>query len=95
VILADIFCNPSKLFQHQAVPIKSALNRKENMDEDDMDVLIVEGDRKRSRGPNSKDHVHNNMYVHEGKSSTNDTEEKGRNDHQHFLMAGPGGARQG
>ncbi|MCH81632.1 DUF4283 domain protein [Trifolium medium] len=91
VNLADIFRNPSKLFPRQAVATKSALNREEKMDEDDMDVLIVEGDRKRSRGPNSKEHVH----VHEGRSNTSDTEEMGRNDHQHFLLADPGGARHG
>jgi hypothetical protein len=47
--LADIFREPEKLFPKKAATNKNRVNI-ENMDEDDVDELIIEGDRKRARG---------------------------------------------
>jgi hypothetical protein len=60
------------------------------MEEDVDDELIVEGDRKRSRGAGAKGHVSSSMHVTNNQKSTSE-EVIGAD--QNFLMAGPGRAR--
>jgi hypothetical protein len=63
------------------------------MDEDEMDVLIMEGGRKRTRTNNKpKD---GNDTIKEGNSKPDDSNNTPHNKSGNFLLAGPGGARQG
>jgi hypothetical protein len=91
--LADIFREPEKLFPKKAATNKNRVNI-ENMDEDDVDELIIEGDRKRARGTGELEKtLKQNMHTHEGKDQHTDTETT-KKPSPHFLLAGPGGARQ-
>jgi hypothetical protein len=92
--LADIFRNPKIIFPKEINANNEAKNSNETMEEDDVATLMVEGDRKRSRSTPPQGHVVHNMQVLEEEknhnSNTNSTSSSGT-----FLMAGPGGARQG
>ncbi|MCH86333.1 hypothetical protein A2U01_0007188, partial [Trifolium medium] len=93
--LAAIFREPEILFPKTAVAIKGKINTEEKMDEDDMDVLIVEGDRKRLRGIAAAEHTQtHSLNAQEGKNKNADAA-RTENNAPHFLLAGPGGARQG
>jgi 14-3-3 protein epsilon len=91
--LADIFREPEKLFPKKAATNKNRVNI-ENIDEDDVDELIIEGDRKRARGTGELEKtLKQNMHTHEGKDQHTDTETT-KKPSPHFLLAGPGWARQ-
>jgi 14-3-3 protein epsilon len=92
--LAEIFREPEKIFPKTAAANKNRVNV-EIMEEDDMDDLIIEGDRKRSRGTGDNENMHKqNLQAHEEKEKHTDTETTKKHS-PHFLLAGPGGARQG
>jgi 14-3-3 protein epsilon len=93
--LADIFRTPANLFPKQSETNNHAVNMEENMEEDDDEALIIEGDRKWSKKAKSKEQIEQELLVHEGKGQMSGTSEIKSNHNQHFLMAGPGGARQG
>jgi hypothetical protein len=80
VQLADIFRNPQCLFPQLNQSLKTNNKNEENMEE-----LIVEGDRKQSR--NNDTSRKENKHVKEGENPCNNDE--------HFLLAGRGGVRQG
>jgi hypothetical protein len=84
VQLADIFRNPQCLFPQLNQSLKTNNKNEENMEED-MEELIVEGDRKQSR--NNDTSRKENEHVKEGENPCNNDE--------HFLLAGRGGVRQG
>jgi hypothetical protein len=64
------------------------------MDEDEVEVLNIEGDRKRSRSGEPNTHVPKNIQEHEVLNTNLSTSDNSNNENN-FLMAGPGGARQG
>jgi hypothetical protein len=64
------------------------------MDEDQVEVLNIEGDRKRSRSGEPNNHVPKNIQVHEVLNTHLSTSDN-RNNENNFSMTGPGGARQG
>jgi hypothetical protein len=93
--LADVFRKPSILFPKPLdTSTKKAINE-EVMDEDEAHELIIEGDRKRSRKHNISAHVNSNDHIYEKHNNSDVAVEKNSNKNHHFLMAGPGGARQG
>jgi hypothetical protein len=66
----------------------------QTMEEDDLEILNVEGDRKRSRVMTGKSHVEHTMIVQDQQNKQDRTSEPCNTD-GNFLLAGPGGARQG
>ncbi|MCH89681.1 DUF4283 domain protein, partial [Trifolium medium] len=73
VKLAEIFREPALLFPTVTGKIKSTtVNVEETMEEDGMEELIVEGDRKRSRSVPLKKQEQSNRHVHEGNNNKGD-----------------------
>jgi hypothetical protein len=64
------------------------------MDEDELVELVVEGDRKRSRSQETKSYVPHGKHVPSEQAETHKKAEN-NNANKNFLLAGPGGARQG
>jgi hypothetical protein len=91
--LAAIFSKPEALFP-KPIENKNAKNHDETMDEDEVEVLNIEGDRKRSRSGEPNTHVPKNIQEHEVLNTNLSTSDNSNNENN-FLMAGPGGARQG
>jgi hypothetical protein len=91
--LAAIFSKPEALFP-KPIENKNAKNHDETMDEDEVEVLNIEGDRKRSRSGEPNIHVPKNIQEHEVLNTNLSTSDNSNNENN-FLMAGPGGARQG
>ncbi|XP_045807554.1 uncharacterized protein LOC123904150 [Trifolium pratense] len=90
--LAAIFSKPEALFP-KPIENKNVKTHRETMDEDEVEVLIVEGDRKRSRS-GEPNHVPKNIQVQEVPNSSPSTSDISNNE-KNFLTAGPGGARRG
>jgi hypothetical protein len=89
---ADIFRNPGILFPNLPMTSPKVNTHEENMEEDVDIELVVEGDRKRSRGAITKGHGSSSMHGTDNQKIS--TDDKNGTD-QNFLMAGPGVARQG
>ncbi|MCI04686.1 hypothetical protein A2U01_0025733, partial [Trifolium medium] len=87
--IAELYRNPQIFFPIQTNVIKEGSNHEVRMEEDDEVELMIEGDRKRSRNQlvieKTNDHVEEN----------NSSKSQPHTNEQNFLLAGPGGARQG
>ncbi|WJX93117.1 hypothetical protein P8452_74683 [Trifolium repens] len=92
--LADIFRKPEILFPKRMEANNEDNDHSQTMEEDDLEILNVEGDRKRSRGMTGKSHVEHTMIVQDQQNKQDRTSEPCNTD-GNFLLVGPGGARQG
>jgi hypothetical protein len=91
--LADIFKQPDILFPKPTASSNEDNKINQEMEEDDGDILILTGDRKRSRTNNSLKEAADTSQAREDKQ--NDSNNNPHNLSVNFLVAGPGGARQG
>jgi hypothetical protein len=91
--LAEIFRNPHIFYPNQSGTLKAANNHGEGMEEDIEDELIIKGGRKRSR--NQSTHATITAHEKEIQPHNNQPAAETRINDQRFLLAGPGGARQG
>jgi hypothetical protein len=91
--LADIFKQPDILFPKPTASSNEDNKINQEMEEDDGDILILTGDRKRSRTNNSPKEAADTSQAREDKQ--NDSNNNPHNLSVNFLVAGPGGARQG
>jgi hypothetical protein len=64
------------------------------MDEDELVELVVESDRKRSRNQETKSYAPQGMHAPSEQTETHEKVES-NNTNKNFLLAVPGGARQG
>jgi hypothetical protein len=92
--LAEIFRTPHILFPKKPKENNKDKGCEEQMDEDELVELVVEGDRKRSRSQETKSYVPHGKHVPSEQAETHEKVEN-NNTNKNFLLASPGGARQG